>query len=77
MKEFLGLFRSYEIRIGSRVLDRALDLMGQYNLSSHDACVAAIAFHAGVPDLVSLDWKFARVDGLELWNDRIPGRRQG
>lgn len=75
LKQFLGLFRSYEVRIGSRVLDRALGLMGRYDLASHDACVAAIGFHAGVPDLVSLDKKFAAVDGFELWNDGILARR--
>jgi predicted nucleic acid-binding protein len=71
LKDFLAMFRGYEIRIGARVLDEALRLMSLYNLGSHDACMAAIAFRAGVPDLVSLDRKFRRVDGIQLWNNHI------
>jgi predicted nucleic acid-binding protein len=76
LKDFLSQFRRYEIRIGTRLLDRALPLMARYNLSSHDACVAAITFHADVEHLVSLDRKFVRIDGLSLWNNRIPERRR-
>jgi len=50
-------------------------LMGTYNLTSHDACVAAVRLRANVPDVVSLDGVFRRVDHLELWNNRLPERR--
>lgn len=75
LKDFLALFRRYEIRIGARLLDRALDIMSNYNLTSHDACVVAIAGYTDTPDIVSLDSKFRRVDGIQLWNDLIPTRR--
>lgn len=75
LRDFLRLFRRYEVRIGTRLLDQALQVMGRYNLASRDACVAAIAFYADVPDVVSLDAKFRRVDGIHLWNNRIPERR--
>lgn len=75
LKTLLSLFDRYEVRIGTRLLDRALSLMARYNLKSHDACLAAIAFHTDVVDLVSLDKDFLRVDGLRLWNNGIPGRR--
>ena len=62
--------------MGPRLLDRAVKLMGRYNLGSHDACLAAIAFHTDVLDIVSLDKDFQRVDGIHLWNNDIPGRRR-
>ena len=76
LRDFLSLFRRYEIRIGTRLLDCALSLMAQYNLASHDACVIAMASHAGVPDVASPDAKFRRIDGIQLWNDAIPERRR-
>lgn len=75
LRTFLSLFDRYEVRIGTRLLDRALRLMAQYNLRSHDACVAAIALHTEVLDVVSLDADFLPVDGLRLWNNGIPARR--
>jgi predicted nucleic acid-binding protein len=75
LKTLLSLYDRYEVRIGSRLLDRALRLMARYNLKSHDACVAAIAFHTEVTDIVSLDKDFLRIDGLHVWNNRIPARR--
>ena len=77
LRTFLDLFDRYEVRIGTRLLDRALQLMARYNLKSHDACVAAIAFHTDVADVVSLDKDFLRVDGLRVWNNGIPARRAG
>jgi len=76
LKLFLGLYDRYEVRVGPRLLDRAVKLMGRYNLGSHDACLAAIAFHTDVLDIVSLDKDFQRVDGIHLWNNDIPGRRR-
>lgn len=75
LKTFLSLFDRYEVRIGPRLLDRALSLVSRYNLRPHDACVAAIAFHTQVVDVVSLDADFLPVDGLHLWNNGIPARR--
>jgi predicted nucleic acid-binding protein len=75
LKALLTLYDRYEVRIGSRLLDRALSLMARYNLKSHDACIVAIAFHTEVVDVVSLDKDFLRVDGLHVWNNGIPGRR--
>jgi predicted nucleic acid-binding protein len=74
-KLFLSLYDRYEVRVGPRLLDRAVKLMGRYNLGSHDACLAAIAFHTDVTDIVSLDADFRRVDGIHLWNSDIPARR--
>jgi predicted nucleic acid-binding protein len=71
LKDFLRLFRRYEVRIGVRLLDRALSLMERYNLTSHDACVLAIAFYTDVLDVGSLDRKFRRVDGIQLWNNHL------
>ncbi|HEU4758934.1 MAG TPA: PIN domain-containing protein [Dehalococcoidia bacterium] len=75
LKTFLALFDRYEVRVGTRLLDRALRLMARYNLRSHDACVAAMAFHAEVLDVVSLDADFLRVDDLHVWNNGVPARR--
>jgi predicted nucleic acid-binding protein len=75
LKLFLGLYDRYEVKVGTRVLDRAVKLVGRYNLRSHDACLAAIAFHTGVLDIVSLDSHFRRVDDIHLWNNDIPRRR--
>ena len=75
LKLFLSLFNRYEARVGTRLLNRAIKLMARYNLGSHDACLAAIAFHTEVLDIVSLDRDFLRVDALHLWNNGIPGRR--
>jgi len=75
LKTLLSLYDRYEVRIGPRLLDRALRLMARYNLKSHDACVAAAAFHTEVADVVSLDKDFLRAEGLHVWNNGIPGRR--
>jgi predicted nucleic acid-binding protein len=75
LKSLFSLFDRYEVRIGTRLLDRALRLMARYNLKSHDACVAAVAFHTEVTDVVSLDRDFLRIDSLHIWNNGIPGRR--
>ena len=75
LKDFLRAFRRYEIRLGARLLDQALGLIASYNLRSLDACLAASALRAGVPDVVSLDGVFRRVDGIDLWNNDIPSRR--
>lgn len=75
LQDFLRSFRRFEVRISTRLLDRALRLMARYNLDSQDACVAACAFHSDVRDVVSLDKHFHRVDGIDLWNNHIPVRR--
>ena len=75
LRDFLRNYNVWEISIGSRLLDGALQLMGRYNLKSHDACVAALAFQSGFTDIVSLDRDFRRLDGVRLWNNGIPGRR--
>jgi len=75
LKSLLSLFDRYEVRIGTRLLDRALRLMARYNLKSHDACVAAVAIHTEVADVVSLDRDFLRIESLHMWNNGIPGRR--
>jgi len=75
-RDFLTLFDRYEVRIGARLLDRALYLIGRFNLRSLDACVAACALRSDVPHIASLDGSFRRVDGIELWNNDVPGRRE-
>jgi len=76
LRDFLRLFERYEVRIGVRLLNRALPVMAHYNLRSHDACVVACALHTEVPHIASLDRDFCRVDGIELWNNDIPSRRR-
>lgn len=76
LKTLLSLFDRYEVRIGTRLLDKALDLAARYNLRSHDACLLACAFHTEVLDIVSLDKHFLRVDGIHVWNNGIPARRR-
>jgi len=76
LKIFLSLFDRYEVRIGARLLDKALALAGQYNLRSHDACLLACAFHTEVLHIVSLDRHFLRVDRIHVWNNNIPARRR-
>ena len=75
LKSLLRLFDRYEVRIGKRLLDRALRLMARYNLQSHDACVAAVATHTQVDHVVTLDRRFLRVADLHIWNNGIPARR--
>jgi predicted nucleic acid-binding protein len=45
--------------------------MGEYNLGAQNAVHLAGARIAGVHDFASFDRMFRRVDGLNLWNDRI------
>jgi predicted nucleic acid-binding protein len=76
LRDFLRLFERREVRVGARLLDTALALIGRYNLKSLDACVVACALHSGVPHIASLDQGFLRVDDIELWNNDVPGRRE-
>lgn len=76
LKLFLSLFDRYEVRLGTRLLNQAVKLMGRYNLGSRDACLAAIAFHTQVLDVVSLDRDFLCVDRIHVWNNDIPARRR-
>jgi len=76
LRDFLRLFKRREVKVGARLLDTALALIGHYNLKSLDACVAACALHSGVPHIASLDQGFLKVDGIELWNNGVPGRRE-
>lgn len=74
--DFLNAFERYEVRLSARLQERARRAMADYNLKPMDACLVASSFQVGVPDIASLDARFRRVEGIRLWNDRIPQRRQ-
>ena len=76
LDEFLGLFRRLEVRLTSRIQRRTWQLMATHGLKPMDACRLACAMHTGSPHIASLDRDFRRVDGLHLWNDLIPSKRQ-
>ncbi len=60
-----------ELSLTSRIRRTAIGYMAGHNLGAHDAVHLASAVAAGVADLASLDRGFRRVEGINLWNDRI------
>ena len=76
LARFLSAFRRREVRLSIRLQEAAVPYMARHNLRPMDACLVAAAFTAGVPHIASLDRDLRKVDGIELWNDRIPARRR-
>ena len=76
LSDFLSLFERYEVRLSARLQDRSRSLMATYNLKPMDACLVACAFQTEVVHIASLDADLRKVDGLHLWNDHIPAKRQ-
>jgi predicted nucleic acid-binding protein len=72
--QFLAQFPRTEIRLNQRVVSLAIELVGRFNLQSYDAVHVASAFHAGCTDIASLDKDFRRVEGIDLWNNRLRPR---
>jgi predicted nucleic acid-binding protein len=78
LQDLLGIFEQLldqfgwtEVAVTPDIRIRALALANDYHLEAQDAVHLACAEAAGVPDLASFDVRFRRVDGLQLWNDRI------
>ena len=76
LADFLGLFERYEVRLSNRLQGGTRRIMALHGLRSMDACLVACAYQTGVTDIASLDKDFRRVDGIHLWNDFIPSKRQ-
>ena len=70
--KFLAQFRITEIRLNQRVVSLAIELVGRFDLQSYDAVHVASALHAGCTAIASLDKHFRRVEGIHLWNNRLP-----
>jgi predicted nucleic acid-binding protein len=71
----LTQFKWAEVSLTPAIRIAAIRAMGQHNLGSQDAVHLVSARHAGLSDLASLDERYRRVDGLNLWNDRIHTRQ--
>src|SRR5207253_1769858 len=69
----LSQFAWVEIPVTPVVRRLSTRFMAEYSLGSQDAVHLVSAAHEGVADLASLDAAFRRVDGLNLWNDRLHG----
>jgi predicted nucleic acid-binding protein len=76
LSSFLAPFRQYEVRLSARLFVETREVMANYGLKPMDACFLAAAERVEVQDIVSLDSDFRRVDGIHLWNDNIPAKRQ-
>ncbi|MGQ9572829.1 MAG: type II toxin-antitoxin system VapC family toxin [Dehalococcoidia bacterium] len=75
VRDLLGLFDTYEVRLTKALLDEGRDMAARYKLNSHDALVVALA-HRTVPHVAAIDKDFLKVeDWLHVWNNHIPGRR--
>lgn len=68
LREFLGKFSSQEVTLTPHLVDVATGLAGFYNLRAIDAFTVALAEITSIPDLVTLDRDFRRVDGLVVWS---------
>jgi predicted nucleic acid-binding protein len=75
-ESFIDQFSRVEVRLDQRLQRETREQMAQHNLNSMDACLLATALRAGTDHIVSLDSDFRRVDGIDLWNDNIPAKRQ-
>ena len=73
---FLRSFQSAEVRLSSPLQDVAREYIAVYDLKPMDACLVATAVRSGADNIVSLDNDFTKVDGIHLWNDNIPAKRQ-
>jgi predicted nucleic acid-binding protein len=75
LDSLLSPFEWHEIPTTNHINRRAITYMARYNMDAQDAVHLASMHVAGVDDLASFDRIFRRVDGLNLWNDQIYGRR--
>jgi predicted nucleic acid-binding protein len=75
LDDLLSPFEWLEIPTTTAVNRHAITLMGRYNMDAQDAIHLASMHLAGIDHLASFDRIFRRVDGLNLWNDQIFGRR--
>lgn len=73
---YLDSFSRYEVRFSRALQRETRESMALHNLKPMDACLVASAQRAGTDHIVSLDSDFRRVDGIHLWNDSIPAKRQ-
>ena len=71
LENLLAQFEWHEVALAEAVRRDDARLMAEHNLRSYDAVHLASATAVGVPDFASLDRGYRRVDGLQLWNDRI------
>ena len=71
LENLLAQFEWHEVALTETIRRDATRLMAEYNLRSYDAVYLASARAVGVADFASLDRGYRRVDGLQLWNDRI------
>ena len=76
LSSFLASFKQYEVRLSAPLFAETREIMARYGLKPMDACFLAAAVRIGVTDIVSLDSDFRKVDGIHLWNDHVPARRQ-
>jgi predicted nucleic acid-binding protein len=75
LEDVLSPFAWHEIPTTIDINRAAIGYMARYNMDAQDAVHLASARAAGLNDLASFDRIFRRVDGLNLWNDQIYGRR--
>ena len=75
LEDLLSPFDWHEIPTTFHVNRAAIGYMARYNMDAQDAVHLASARAVGLTDLASFDRIFRRVDGLNLWNDHIYGRR--
>jgi len=68
LNDLLGSFLRRRVGISKRLMSAASILVAEFNLSSHDALLIAVARETRVQHLVSFDRDFRRVDGIELWD---------
>jgi predicted nucleic acid-binding protein len=65
---FTERFETYEVELSTELLELGNRLVGRYRLRPHDAALAALSQLTGIPDLITLDRDFRRVDGLVVWS---------
>ncbi len=74
LNELLSQFVLHEVALTPAVRTLAIELMARFALGSQDATHLASASLGNVDGIASFDEAFRRVDGLQLWNDRMyPG----
>ena len=71
LEELLNEFEWVEVFLTSDIRVDALRLVARYSLDGQDAIHLASALHEGVTDFAGFDAHYRRVDGIQLWNDRI------
>ena len=68
LRRLLESSRGFAAPLGPELADIAANVSGYYNLGAQDAYLVALSEFLHIPDLVTLDRDFRRVDGLVVWS---------